>query len=605
MRNQNLWALVALFACILPLQAQQRAALPETVKNRVVEVSLDSDAQPENYSFRDNHAATASPSRCTLKTDEGNLPFYDIEIQQGSPSQYAVCLRWKVNTAVSKGDVMLARLSMRTISARQESGESAVYAYFQEGHTPYTKSFISQLGTGREWKTFDFPFVAHKDFTPGESIFELALGSLAQHVEVCGVQLLNFKNAVSVDELPVTRFTYAGRESDAPWRQKALKRIEEIRTAPLSIQVVNASGKPVKGAMVEVDMQQSDFIWGTAVNESALASEGAENDLYRKYLKELFNTGTIENGFKTGGWAWDLKRKANTLRSFEWLHSNGFRQRGHNLVWPAWKFNPSITKEIALTDTALFNRYIKSQFYERMAYTKHRVIGWDVVNEPMHEKEFFAYLPKDIMVEWFKLAQQLDPEAQLFINDYAMLNCVQSPQNINLFIETIQMLRQKGAPIGGIGVQGHVGRQPRNPEQVLTDLDLFLPTRLPVQITEFDINTPDEELQADYTRDFLIAVYSHPTVTGVILWGFWEAHHWKPDASMFRKDWTPKQNAAVWREWVTGKWKTYEQKATDRKGNVNVRGHLGKYKIRVTYKNEVKEVEFHLRKGENEVLIKL
>ena len=408
-----------------------------------------------------------------------------------------------------------------------------------------------------------------------------------------------------MDELPVTRFSYAGREADALWRQKALQRIEEIRTAPLTIQVVNAAGKPVKGAVVEALMQQSDFLWGTAVNESALSGEGAENDLYRKHLKELFNTAVIENGMKAGGWAWDINRKANTLRSFEWLYRNGFRQRGHNLVWPAWKFNPFITKEIALTDTALFNRFIKAQFYERMAYTKHRVVAWDVVNEPMHEKEFFAYLPKDIMVEWYKLAQRLDPEAQLFINDYAMLNCVQSPQNISEYIDTIEMLRKKGAPIGGIGVQGHIGRQPRNPEQVLTDLDLFIPTRLPVQITEFDINTPDEELQADYTRDFLIAVYSHPSVTGVILWGFWEAHHWKPDAGMFRKDWTPKPNAAVWREWVTGRWKTHVKQSTDRKGTACLRGHLGSYKVRVTYNNTVKEVDCHLEKSGSELLVTL
>ena len=605
MKNLKLWVLATLFVCGLQMQAQQRAALPENIKSRVAEVILDSDTRQVDYSFKDGHAATALSSRCRLKTDGENRPFYDIEVRKGSQSQYAVCLRWNVNAVISNGDVMLARLSMRTISARQESGESAVYAYFQEGRTPYTKSFISQLGTGHEWKTFDLPFVAHKDFRAGEAIFELALGSLAQHVEVCGVQIFNFKKALSVDELPVTRFSYAGRESDALWRQKALQRIEEIRTAPLSIQVVNDSGKPVKGAMVEASMQQSDFIWGTAVNESALAGEGAENDLYRKYLKELFNTGTIENGLKAGGWAWEEKRKANTLRSFEWLDKNGFRQRGHTLVWPAWKFNPFTTKEIALTDTALFNRFIKAQFYERMAYTKHRVVAWDVVNELMHEKEFFAYLSKDITVEWYKLARQLDPEAQLFINDYAMLNCVQSPQNIRQYIDTIQMLRKKGAPIGGIGVQGHIGRQPRNPEQVLTDLDLFTPVGLPVQITEFDINTPDEELQADYTRDFLIAVYSHPSVTGVILWGFWEAHHWKPDAAMFRKDWTPKPNAAVWREWVAGKWKTHVKQSTDRKGTVNVRGHLGSYKVRITYRNVVKEVDCHLKKGGNDLLITL
>lgn len=606
MKYQNLWVLAAVWlSCTLQLNAQQRAALPENIKSRVAEVSFESDTHPENYSFKDSYAATASPSRCTLKTDGANLPFYDIEISKGSASQYAVCLRWKVDATVSKGDVMLVRLSMRTIAARQESGESVAYAYFQEGHAPYSKSFVSQLGTGREWKTFDFPFVAHQDFAPGEGSFELALGALAQHVEICGVQLFNFKNALKVDELPVTRFSYAGREGDASWRQKALQRIEEIRTAPLTVQVVNAFGKPVKGAVVEASMQQSDFTWGTAVNESALAGEGADSDLYRQHLKELFNTATIENGLKTAGWAWDEKRKANTLHSFEWLHRNGFRQRGHNLVWPAWKFNPYTTKELALADTALFNRFIKAQFYERMAYTKHRVVAWDVVNELMHEKEFFAYLPQDITVEWYKLARQLDPEAKLFINDYAMLNCVQSPQNIRDYLTVIQSLRQKGAPIDGIGVQGHIGRQPRNPEQVLTDLDLFTSVGLPVQITEFDINTSDEELQADYTRDFLIAVYSHPVVDGVILWGFWEARHWKPAAGMFRKDWTPKANAAVWREWVTGRWKTHAKQSTDRKGTVSLRGHLGSYKVRVTYKDTVKEVDCHLEKSGNELLITL
>lgn len=606
MKYSKLLVFIALVICTMQLlYAQNREALSKHIKSRVVEVILDSDAQQGNHSFRDGHASTEFPSKCVVKKDDKGLPFFDVELKKGSQSQYSVGLSWKTDKVIAKGDVMLARLSMRTLSARQESGESVIYVYFQEGVPSYSKSFITQIGAGREWKTFDLPFVAHKDFTPGNAVLELALGSLAQHVEICGVQLLNFGKSLTVDELPVTRFSYAGREADAPWRQKALQRIEEIRTSLLSIQVINSIGKPVKGAVVEAMMQQSDFIWGTAVKEAALVGEGPEYDIYRKNLKELFNTATIENGFKAGGWAWELSRKEKTLRSFEWLHQNGFRQRGHTVVWPAWKFNPYTTKQIALTDTALFNRFIKAQFYERMAYTKDRVIAWDVVNEPMHEKEFYAYLPQDIMVEWYKLARELDPNAQLFINDYAMLNCVQSPQNIREYVDTIQSLRRKGAPIDGIGVQGHVGRQPRNPEQVITDLDLFIPTQLPIQITEFDINTPDEELQADYTRDFLIAVYSHPVVNGVILWGFWEAAHWKPDACMFRKDWTPKANAAIWREWVTGHWKTNVKQSTDKKGFVNVRGHLGSYKVRVTYKNEVKVINCRLDKAGQKLVIQM
>lgn len=369
--------------------------------------------------------------------------------------------------------------------------------------------------------------------------------------------------------------------------------------------MVDAEGKPVKGAKVEVSLQQSEFIWGTAVKESLLAKNDVESQTYKKHLKEFFNTAVIENGFKAGGWAWDEKRKMNTLLSFDWLRDNGFRQRGHNLVWPAWKFNSSLTKHIAMRDSASFNCYIKAQFYERMAYTKGQVVAWDVVNEYMHEKEFFRYLPHSTMVDWFKLAHELDPDAQLFINEYGMLNCVQSPQNIREYMDTIQTLRSKGAPIHAIGIQGHVGRQPRNPAQVITDLDLFIPMGLPVQITEFDINTPDEELQADYMRDFLIAVYSHPVVTGVTLWGFWENAHWKPDAGMFRKDWTPKGSALAWREWVIGKWKTHEWGKTDKKGMLTVQGHLGQYTVSVEYRGQQKVKSCQLSKDTRVIEIRL
>lgn len=587
------------------VNAQLRDKLPEYLIDKIKDVVIDTDKGDVTYSFKDNFSDTIS--ECILKKDNKGMNLYDVKVLKGNKSQYSVRLDFNVNSAITKGDILLVRLSMRTISARQESGESVVYAIFQEKEVPHTKSLMPlQIGTGNDWKTFDIPFVAHKDFKKNESVLQFALGALEQHVEICGVQVLNFKKSVSLQELPVTSFTYVGREKNAEWRKKALKRIEEIRTAPLSVKVVNSDGSPVKGAEVEVKMLLSDFLWGTAINESALAGEGHDSDQYREHLKELFNTGTIENGLKAAGWSWNEDRKINTIRSFEWLDKNGFRQRGHNLVWPGWKFNTSITKEIALlNDKLMFDRYIKSQLYERMAYTKGRVIAWDVVNEPMHEKDFYKYLPKDVTVEWFKLAHKLDPNAELFINDYAMLNCVQSAYNIKEYVDTIQSLIKKGAPIHGIGVQGHVGRQPRNPEQVLTDLDLFIPTNLPVQITEFDINTKDEELQADYTRDFLIAVYSHPVVNGVILWGFWEPRHWKRDAAMFRKDWSPKPNAAVWRELITGAWKTHETGMTDKKGVVTIRGHFGTYKVYVKYKNMYKEVDCHLQKGGKELLIEL
>ena len=588
----------------LPLIAQQREALSQSLQEKVVAIAFSSDMSPKKYD-ENKGQFTGFSSTFLLKKGESGLPVYEIEVPRATKSQYGVSMHFRTTDRVRKGDVLLARITMRTLSARQESGESVVYYYFQEAQGAFDKSFITQIGTVENWKTFNIPFVAHKDMLAGEAQIGLAFGSLAQHLEVTGIEILNFGNSVRVEDLPETRFSYAGREVGAAWREEALRRIEEIRTSPLTVRVVDAEGKPVKGAKVEVSLQQSEFIWGTAVQESLLAKNDAESQAYKKHLKEFFNTAVIENGFKAGGWAWDGKHKMNTLLSFDWLRDNGFRQRGHNLVWPAWRFNSPLTKHIAMRDSASFDSYIKAQFYERMAYTKGQVVAWDVVNEYMHEKEFFRYLPYSAMVDWFKLAHELDPDAQLFINEYGMLNCVQSPQNIREYIDTIQTLRSKGAPIHAVGIQGHIGRQPRNPVQVITDLDLFIPTGLPVQITEFDINTPDEELQADYMRDFLIAVYSHPVVTGVTLWGFWENAHWKPDAAMFRKDWSAKPSATVWREWVKGKWNTHDKKVTNSAGKVNLRGHLGTYAISVSYKGKVKELSCQLGKDGESIQVVL
>lgn len=591
----RLTAIFAILFCYAISEAQERTPLAQTLVDLDPEVVFTSDADPSAYVVRDSRTGV-KPTESSVITDEQGRPVYDINVQTGDRSQYTVAAQFYTTAPVKKGDVCLARITMRTLFAHQETAECAIYFMFQQSTSPWTKSINTQLSCGPEWTTYDLPFVAAIDYPAGkETAIELALGSLAQHIQVTGMEVLNFKDKVAVGELPQTRFTYFGREEGAQWRNEALARIEEIRTAPINVKVKDSKGRPVKGAEVKVQMQKADFIWGTAVKESALASDDSLSLIYKDVLKRYFNTAIIENGFKGGGWYWEDSRKCNTLVAFEWLKANGFRQRGHNLVWPGWKFNPRATRVIAQQgDKERFDRFIKAQFHERMAYTRGELIAWDVVNEIMHEKDFFPYLPEDVVVDWFKLAKELDPDAQLFINEYAMLNGAHSPVNIKEYIEKIVDLRSKGAPIEAVGIQGHVGTQPRSPMQVITDLDLFIPLGLPIQITEFDINTTDEELQADYTRDFLIAVYSHPLITGVNLWGFHQKHHWKPNAAMYRADWTAKPNAAVWEELVIGDWKTKYTEKTDRTGLSSERGHFGEYILEVTYKGQTRTLEFHL-----------
>lgn len=544
---------------------------------------LDSD-NAVRYEFKDGRDIDDKSVLNVRQTEQGRV--YDVEVFKGDRSQYAVGLSFVVDESVARGDVLLASVTLRTIYARQETGECAAFFMFQEPAPRYTKSFSTAIGCDSEWTTFNVPFRAHMDFDKGVGRVELALGALAQRLEIRSLRIIDYGPDYDMASLPVTRFTYAGREEGAQWREDALQRIENLRTSMASVKVVDARGRAVKGAKVHVNMLKSDFIWGCSVGAPSFYHDNKIDSTYAANLKRSFNTAVIGSGLKAGGWS-EPKRREATVHTFNWLYDNGFGIRGHNLVWPGWKFNHRATRAIADQNPEMFGDFIKAQFLERMTFTNGRVIAWDVVNEPMHERDFFKILDEDkAMVEWFQLAKTLDPQAQLFINEYSMLNCVQSAENVKAYIAMIQNLRSKGAPIEAIGVQGHIGTQPRAPQLVLSDLDLFVPLGLPVQITEWDVNTKDEELQADYSRDFLIAMYSHPVVSGVTMWGFWEGDHWKKDAALYRTDWSPKPNAAVWDELVLDKWKTDVRTRTDVKGCTQVRAHHGTYEIEVEYKGQ-------------------
>ncbi|MEV1174278.1 endo-1,4-beta-xylanase [Nonomuraea sp. NPDC049784] len=154
----------------------------------------------------------------------------------------------------------------------------------------------------------------------------------------------------------------------------------------------------------------------------------------------------------------------------------------------------------------------------------------------------------------------------------------------------VRSLKDGGAPIGGIGIQGHfAGEQLTPPADLVTLINKFTGIGLPVAITEFDVGTTDEQLQADYTRDFLTTMFSMPQVTGVSTFGFWEGDTWDPKRALFRTDYTPKPNALAWRDLIYGKWWTKASATTGPTGSTTVRGFLGDYTVKVSAGGVTKE----------------
>lgn len=372
---------------------------------------------------------------------------------------------------------------------------------------------------------------------------------------------------------------YDGWEPDAPWRAAAAERIDRIRKADLRILVRDASGNPAPGAAVEVRMRRHAFGFGTAVAADQLLGSSTDSQKYGDAIRELFNKAVLENDLKWPQWESNRQRALNALR---WMREYNIPVRGHNLVWPGWRWLPADLQKLRDDPEALRARVL-SHIAEEAAAVAGLVGEWDVINEPFSNHDLQDILGNAEMAQWFLKAREADPDPRLYINDYSILSAGGlDRRHQDAYYATIEYLDNLGAPVEGIGMQGHFNQNLTPPARLLEILDRFARFSKAIQITEFDIDIADEQLQADYTRDFLTTVFSHPAVDGFLMWGFWEGRHWKPRGAMIRRDWSGKPNLAVWKDLVLNQWWTNADGVTGEDGSYSVRAFQGEYTVEVT-----------------------
>jgi GH35 family endo-1,4-beta-xylanase len=186
------------------------------------------------------------------------------------------------------------------------------------------------------------------------------------------------------------------------------------------------------------------------------------------------------------------------------------------------------------------------------------------------------------MVSWFKEARASDSLPKLFINDYAILSGGGgTTPHRDHYDKTIAMLVEKGAPLDGVGLQGHFGTSLTGPEDMLKILDRYARFKKTLWITEYDLVIDDMELAARFTRDFYTTLFSHPAVGGIVMWGFWDGSHWKNNAPLYFKDWSEKPAGRAYRELVLGAWRTQASGKADGAGAFTTRGFFGDYDVSV------------------------
>jgi GH35 family endo-1,4-beta-xylanase len=405
------------------------------------------------------------------------------------------------------------------------------------------------------------------------------------------------KPAIAICLFALTSFAYDGRDPNAPWRGPAEERIDQIRKAGLTVEVRDAAGNPVPGAAVQVEMTRHAFPFGSAVATQRMLGSSSDSVIYRERVKELFNEVVMEYDVQWGSWEGNRTRGWSGV---QWLLQHGFPVRGHNLVWPSWRRMPADVETLA-NDPAALRARVDNHIAELASTFAGQLIEWDVLNEPYSERDLVNVLGQYEMVRWFQIARAHDPHALLYVNDYNILEVTSTHSaHQNFFFNTIQYLIDNDAPLGGIGMQGHFQTTLVPPATLLSTLDRFSTFGLPIKITEFDINNTDELLQADYTRDFMTTVFSHPQVNGILMWGFWEGRHWRPASALFRQNWSIKPNGVMWTNLVFGEWWTRTNGVASEAGEFSLRGFKGDYRITVSAEDLTKKV--HTALGSNSVI---
>jgi GH35 family endo-1,4-beta-xylanase len=262
--------------------------------------------------------------------------------------------------------------------------------------------------------------------------------------------------------------------------------------------------------------------------------------------------------------------------------------QGHCVFWPKRVHLPENLRK------ADKGQVVEALFNKRLEVIRRypEVKRWVLVNEPVQhtprvedgvDRNELVLNPRDdidIYVELFKKAKEANPEAKLIVNEYNIL----SREKLDDYIAFISELRAKGAPIDGIGVQGHVGSPDEySIERVQESLDKLARLGLPITVTEFDVPGTAFENEADraqYFEDMLTIFYGNENVEGVYIWGIQDKTHWrgKERAGLYDENFNPNEAGTVLEE-KQKDWKTETTVTTDNEGRAQFVGFPGVYRI--------------------------
>jgi GH35 family endo-1,4-beta-xylanase len=373
------------------------------------------------------------------------------------------------------------------------------------------------------------------------------------------------------------------------------KRIEQYRTALVTLTLTDAAGKPLANQPVTVRQTRHKFLFGCNAFNIGRFGDPALDKGYGERFAALLNYATLP--FYWGGYEpAEGKPNAKGLRDMaEWCAQRGIRTKGHPLTWhtvePKWLWGKP-TGEVEKLQLARITREVKG--------FAGLIDVWDVVNEsivmPTYDKDnpiskLCAERGRTALIaETFAAARAANPKATLVLNDY---------MTGDDFADAIRACLWEKVAIDVIGIQSHMHKGYWGATKTWEVLERFAKLGKPLHFTEltilsgplktdddwhgdhpgWDTTKEGEATQAQQAAEFYTILFSHPSVEAITWWDFSDLHAWQGAPSgLVRKDMTAKPAYDALMKLIKHDWWTGELKlTTDAKGQVTFRGFLGDY----------------------------
>ncbi|XP_022884483.1 uncharacterized protein LOC111401132 isoform X2 [Olea europaea var. sylvestris] len=352
---------------------------------------------------------------------------------------------------------------------------------------------------------------------------------------------------------------------------------DKIRKRNVILKFSASDSTTLLGTYVKIRQMQNSFPFGSCLSRSNI-----DNEDFVDFFSKNFNWAVFGNELK---WYWTEAQQGNfnykdadELLNFCECHN--IQVRGHCIFW---EVESAVQTWIRTLNKNDLMSAVQNRLLGLLTRYKGKFKHYDVNNEMLHGSFYQDHLGKDIRANMFKIANQLDPSAILFVNDYHIEDGCDSRSSPEKYIEHILDLQEQGAPVGGIGIQGHID-SPVGPI-VCSALDKLGILGLPIWFTEVDVSSNNEYVRADDLEVMLREAFAHPAVDGVMLWGFWELFMSRDNAHLVNAEGdinvAGKRYLDLKKEWLT-----LAQGHIDKQSQFEFRGFHGSYEVEVVTRSK-------------------